>query len=99
MELQDQLNCYKCEKELSLTSQSKIGREEECPHCYASLRCCKMCGFYDKSAYNECKEPMADRILEKEKANFCDFFKLGGGGGSGESKDNLMDAANALFKN
>ncbi len=99
MELQDKLTCYKCEKELSLSSESKIGRQEECPHCYASLHCCKMCFFYDQSSYNECKEPMANRVLDKEKANFCDFFKLGNGGNGGESKDTLMDAANALFKN
>ncbi len=94
-----QLQCYKCEKELSLEAGTKISRQEECPHCYASLHCCKMCNFYDQSAYNECKEPMANRVLDKEKANFCDFFKLGSGGSGGEAKDKLMDAANALFKN
>jgi|TARA_Y100000780_G_C13696111_1_gene423234 hypothetical protein len=41
---------------------------------------------------------MANRVLEKEKANFCDFFKLGGGSNSGEEKQDLLDAANALFK-
>ncbi|EQC51685.1 hypothetical protein M901_2861 [Bacteriovorax sp. DB6_IX] len=57
-----------------------------------------MCKFYDPTAYNECKETNADRILEKEKANFCDYFILKGGSGSGDEKDDLMAAANALFK-
>jgi hypothetical protein len=57
-----------------------------------------MCQFFDKTAYNECREPMANRILEKEKANFCDYFKVAGANGGGNDKDKLVDAANALFK-
>lgn len=57
-----------------------------------------MCSFYDPSAYNECKEPMANRILEKESANFCDYYKLGALNNQGNDKDDLMAAANALFK-
>ncbi|RZF23309.1 hypothetical protein DAY19_05460 [Halobacteriovorax vibrionivorans] len=72
--------------------------KEECPYCYASLHCCKMCKFYDKSAYNECRESSADRIVEKEKANFCDYFILKGGSDNGDGKDDLLAAANALFK-
>ncbi|MCF8058229.1 MAG: hypothetical protein K9K67_02965 [Bacteriovoracaceae bacterium] len=93
------ITCYKCEKSLNLEANSKISRQEECHHCYANLHCCKMCHFYDSSAYNECKEPMANRVLDKEKANFCDFFKLSSGGGGGEDKDNLFNTANSLFKN
>ena len=58
-----------------------------------------MCVFYDKTCYNECKEPLAERILEKEKANFCSYFKLRGGDSvSGKTKDELFSAADALFK-
>lgn len=92
------LNCYSCNKPLELEAGSKIGRQEACPHCYASLHCCKMCHFYDKTAYNECKEPTADRIVDKEKANFCDHFKVGSGGDGGNDQDKLLNAANSLFK-
>jgi NAD-dependent SIR2 family protein deacetylase len=93
------ISCYACNKELDLNPGQKIIRSEECAYCYASLHCCKMCGFYDATAYNECKESSADRIVEKEKANFCDFFILKGGSGSGPEKDDLLSAADALFKN
>lgn len=92
------VTCYKCSKELDLIAGTGVGRQEECPHCYANIHCCMMCQFYDKTAYNECKEPMANRILEKEKANFCDYFKVAGGNGSGNNQKSLADAANALFK-
>tara|TARA_Y100000768_G_C23908713_1_gene648852 strand:+ start:936 stop:1172 length:237 start_codon:yes stop_codon:yes gene_type:complete len=75
-----------------------VARTEECEKCYTDLRCCKMCSFYDKSAYNECREPTADRIVEKEKANFCDFFKLGAKNGQENPKVDLLAQANALFK-
>ena len=98
IEQQAGLTCYKCNKALELESGMKVGRQEECPHCYASIHCCKMCFFYDPTAYNECKEPTADRIVDKEKPNFCDFFKIGSGGDGGEGKDKLFNAANSLFK-
>lgn len=98
MEASQTIQCYSCSKDLDLSPAQKITRSEECPYCYASLHCCKMCKFYDPTAYNECKETNADRILEKEKANFCDYFILKGGSGSGDDKDDLMAAANALFK-
>jgi hypothetical protein len=89
--------CFNCNAELDLSGEN-VSRKETCPHCYADLHSCKMCSFYDSSAYNECKEPMADRIVEKEKSNFCDYFKLGGNSGKSDSKEDLLSQANALFK-
>jgi hypothetical protein len=57
-----------------------------------------MCKFYDPKVYNECHESNADRIVDKEKANFCDYFVLSGGGNAGPSKDDLINSADALFK-
>ncbi|MDO8643792.1 MAG: hypothetical protein Q7S00_02350 [bacterium] len=53
-----------------------MGRQEDCPHCGASLHCCYNCRFYDPNAYNECHEPVAERVVAKESANFCDCFKF-----------------------
>jgi hypothetical protein len=92
------VGCYKCGAELSLAPGQNVSRQEECPKCYANIHCCKMCEFYDTSAYNECREPTADRILEKEKPNFCDYFKLSGKSSGSNNKDDVMAAANALFK-
>jgi hypothetical protein len=54
--------------------------------------------FHDPSCDNQCREPQADRVLEKERANFCDYFKPKTGGGSGApSREDLKAAADALF--
>lgn len=92
------LNCYKCSEDLLLEVLKDISRQEDCPKCAASLRCCKMCRFYDTSAYNECSEPMADRITEKEKPNFCGYFSLTNNSTKSEPKDDLLAKANSLFK-
>jgi hypothetical protein len=98
MEASSKIQCHSCNKDLDLAPEQKILRSEECPYCYASIHCCKMCKFYDPTAYNECRETSADRIVEKDKANFCDYFILKGSGSGGDKKDDLMAAANALFK-
>ena len=93
------LSCFKCGKPLSETFKIMVGRQDVCPHCMADIRCCKMCHFYDPKAYNECRESQADRVQEKEKANFCDYFKIGSPGTNPdkEKQDQLAKAA-ALFK-
>ena len=92
------IECYKCNTVLKSENLNNISRSEECPNCYANIRCCRMCKFYDLTAYNECREPTADRIVEKEKANFCDHFQIGSDQGGKDDKDDHLAAANALFK-
>ncbi len=90
------LECFSCHTTLEFSTD--IGRREECSHCRADVRVCKNCEFYDPRAYNECRETSADVIVEKERANFCDFFKPGSGLGVKQQKDDLLSAAEALFK-
>lgn len=66
--------CFQCQGELDIIERP--GRQETCPDCGADLHCCRNCRFYDRASYNECREPMAERVLEKEKANFCDYFEF-----------------------
>ncbi|EQD61381.1 hypothetical protein B2A_03251 [mine drainage metagenome] len=34
-----------------------------------------MCVEYDTSVAKHCREPTAEEVREKDRANFCDFFK------------------------
>jgi len=91
--------CYACNKQLDLIAEQKILRNQECDHCQAQLHCCKMCIHYDKTTYNECREPTAERIVEKEKANFCGHFKISAcEKDTASSKKNLFSDADKLFK-
>ena len=90
------LNCFSCGK--GLDYPIGIVRRDECEHCGADVHACKNCAFYDASSYNECRETSAEVCLEKERANFCDYFQAGAGSGGTQSKEDLMSAAEALFK-
>lgn len=79
-----------------LDIKTKVGRRDTCPHCDRDLRCCKQCKFYDPNAYNECREVSAERIVDKERANFCDYFALRGTKGSGGRSNRAKDAREAL---
>lgn len=67
------MQCLHCKKEISTVD--KPGRREECPHCGGDLHICRHCKFYDRAAYNECLETQADRVVEKDRSNFCDYFQ------------------------
>lgn len=97
-EKDEHIYCYKCSKPLSYEIDYKISRQEECINCRTSLRCCKMCEFFDMTIYNECREPMAERILDKEKVNFCSYFQVRRGKFKGKEPQDLRAAASALFK-
>lgn len=90
--------CYNCKAQLKIENTANIARSEECPSCYANIRCCMMCEFYDKNSYNECREPSAERHLDKEKSNFCDYYKFDLSASYQEEKQDALSIANALFK-
>lgn len=74
-------------------------RSDECPRCAASLHSCVHCGFYEPGAFNSCREPQAERVVDKERANFCDCFSARGSAASGvDGKEAAKKALEALFK-
>jgi hypothetical protein len=50
-------------------------RYEECSVCKADLHVCRMCREYDARVANACREDRAEYVLDKDKANFCDYFR------------------------
>lgn len=98
LETMNSITCYHCHKTIPILGAFKVTRTEECPFCTVSLHCCKMCTFYDPKVYNECRESNADRIVDKEKANFCDYFNLSDGTNKEASKEDLLKSAADLFK-
>ncbi|PIS11164.1 MAG: hypothetical protein COT73_05470 [Bdellovibrio sp. CG10_big_fil_rev_8_21_14_0_10_47_8] len=89
--------CFQCQKSLQF-SEKKVSFREECPHCHADVHVCKNCEFYDPKAYNECRESSADRVTEKERANYCEYFQISSGTATQDRAAALKAAADALFK-
>jgi hypothetical protein len=68
------LVCWKCGASLAHLSLP-LRRLDECPKCRAELHVCKLCVDYDTQVAKHCREPTAEEVYDKTKANFCDFFK------------------------
>jgi len=91
------MHCAFCRKEVKI--ENKVGRNDTCPNCRRDLRCCKQCKFYDSHAYNDCREVSAERVVDKERSNFCDYFVFKGSAQKKVNKaDDAKKALNALFK-
>ena len=87
-------NCWNCGTELTPLD---YGRADICRKCGRDTKVCKGCEFYEKGINNDCREPEAERVVDKERSNFCDYFKPKAGGGSATSRDAMKAAADALF--
>ena len=70
----DQMSCYRCGHSLEVLPLP-LGRRDECPGCTADLHVCRMCRMYDRREPTGCTEEDALEVTEKERANFCDYFK------------------------
>ena len=89
--------CHKCQKEIA--DDFFVGRQAQCPSCRSDLHCCLNCSFYEAGAYNDCRETQAERVLDKARSNFCDFFRFKESGkSSGAAGSNIKDKLESLFK-
>jgi hypothetical protein len=66
--------CQVCQKEIP--GDLFIGRQTQCPLCHADLHCCVNCVYFERGAYNDCRERQAERVLDKSRSNFCDYFRF-----------------------
>ncbi|HTZ41116.1 MAG TPA: hypothetical protein VMB77_13245 [Syntrophales bacterium] len=92
--------CHACKREIAM--ERKVGRSETCPSCGADLHVCLNCRFYSPGAYNDCTEPQAERVVDKRRSNFCDYFIFREGAGKGAGPEaapgNARSKLDALFK-
>jgi hypothetical protein len=68
------LVCWKCGASLAALSLP-LSRLDACKQCSAELHVCKLCEWYSIAVAKHCREPIAEEVRDKERANFCDYFK------------------------
>ncbi len=90
-------HCWSCGKPVAA---NQFHRLDSCDHCGRDTHVCKNCEHHDRAYNNECRESQSDRVVDKEKSNFCDYFKPSDrtGGSGAKPADALKNAAEALFK-
>ena len=69
----DDLQCWRCGHALD-DEPLPLAREATCRGCGADLHVCRLCEFFDSSKANECREPVAERVVNKARANFCGYL-------------------------
>lgn len=90
--------CWSCRRPLTKTD---YGRENACLGCGKATRACRNCRHFAPGRTDDCDEPLAETVLDKVRANFCDFFeptKTAPTGQQTESPANFLKAAEDLFK-
>lgn len=91
--------CWKCGSNIEV---GEIYRTSECPECKADLHSCKACSFFSPGNHFDCKESIDNLVTDKERANFCDYFRanknLNPSASNAKSKAEEAKAAfNSLF--
>jgi hypothetical protein len=90
-------NCAHCQKEIP--DERWIGRQAQCPFCGGDLHICLNCVFYEPGIYNDCRESQAERVVEKSRSNFCDYFQYRTGAAKpGRRPVDVQEKFGALFK-
>ena len=67
--------CWKC-GEMIVDVPLPLSRSETCPHCRADLHACRQCIYYDTSKASACREPVAEHVTDKTRANFCGYLSI-----------------------
>jgi len=88
--------CFRCGSEISGTQ--RVLKDQECPGCGQDLHCCRNCRFHDPGLSNQCSEPQADLVVDKERSNFCEFFAFAQRGGPPGKRVSEAESARETWK-
>ena len=87
--------CWRCAGSLGELPRP-LPRAAACPGCGADLHVCRMCRFFDPNKSRGCREPVADDVRDRERANFCGYFEASPDAGDGRREAEARDARAAL---
>lgn len=67
--------CFFCGSTLP---EGRIGFRDLCPVCSKEIHVCRNCGFFKPGVYRDCTETVPEAVRDKDRLNFCEYFKPGG---------------------
>ncbi len=65
-------NCNFCGESIT----APVYRRSVCPQCGKDLKICLNCEFYSPGSQWDCHETIPEAVRDKERANFCDYFRI-----------------------
>lgn len=91
--------CWRCGTDLTDIPRP-YGRHAQCPSCRADLHVCLMCRHHDIHKAKQCRERAADEVMDKTRANLCEWFQARPGAhvrGADKADDSTRAKLDALF--
>lgn len=81
-----------------------IAFRDLCPSCSRELHACVHCRFYKPGVYRDCLETVPEAVKDKERMNFCEYFKtdpakVAEASGSLATGSSKAETARSTFKN
>lgn len=93
------MDCFRCGTPVELASGERVAFRDACARCGADLHACRNCAHHDAGAYNECREPQAERVADRERANRCEWFTPATTSGrAADPRAGARAALDALFR-
>jgi len=76
-----------------------VYRNTLCPSCGKELKTCRNCMHFMPGFANDCREPVSEPVLDKDRANFCDWFRpaLSAASNKKEEGEKLRQTLRSLF--
>ncbi|MFN7955831.1 MAG: hypothetical protein U0610_29220 [bacterium] len=89
--------CHACGTEVGF--DGRVGFRDECTRCLRPLHICRNCRHWDEAAGGICREPVAEKVRDPERANLCEWFLFQEGErGDAQALAAARAAAEKLFK-
>jgi hypothetical protein len=100
VELELVMRCFACDAAVDVPPGDRVGFRATCADCDADLHCCRNCLRHDPGAQNQCREPSAEWVSDRERANHCEYFAPSdrGGGEAATAASAAKTALEGLFK-
>ncbi len=91
-----ELVCWNCGESVA-DVPLPISRHANCRHCFEVLHCCRMCELYNTDKPDHCDHDRTEPPVNKETANFCEYFKPTNRFEVGQKNEGVSGALDALF--
>jgi hypothetical protein len=72
--MKQRIECWRCGAAVK-SDQLPITRLEQCLHCHADLHACRLCRSWNPRYTSKCSHDHAEPPLDRERANFCQYFR------------------------
>jgi hypothetical protein len=72
------IECWRCGTAVK-SDQLPLTRLEQCLHCHVDLYVCRLCRSWNPRYTSKCSHDHAEPPLDRERANFCQYFRPAAG--------------------